>query len=478
MNIVVILNNHNSFPILDICIQLAKANHARQIDMVCEPQFFTENSKKFQKYDFPLHLIDATGSAYITLVRESPDAALKGPSKALASGSAVAGFWSRSTRLAKKLLRHSSAFQLLKQWHIYRKHGRAAQQAGNLLLAQKTDLILSYSDRSHDYVEGAVLAAARKYGLPVILPYIAQFEIDAAFEYRTDSNGVLKPEFNPHKKRSLYKIWSHALLREQLYKGAFFQEPCLMNAARKRGILSSYPWSVGNGLSSLVCVDSQATKEKFERWRVAPEKIRITGQIQYDEVFYSYQNRSQLKEAIAAEYGFEKQKSLLILSLPQYAEQGYLTWEAHWLKIEEILTQAQLAEQNLLLSLHPKSKLEDYQFLEERFSCQIAKQPLAKIIGAADLFLASNSTTLLWPVLCGISAISFWSPVPFYFGHLKSISLVNEPAELAGAIKQVTSGPPVDFTEDWERLSRDQVFDGNYVTKLAGLLLEGMDSRA
>ena len=51
----------------------------------------------------------------------------------------------------------------------------------------------------------------------------------------------------------------------------------------------------------------------------------------------------------------------------------------------------------VLVSLHPKSDLKENQFLEEYTGCHIVEEPLRKIIGAADLIIYAD-----------ISSISRW----------------------------------------------------------------------
>jgi len=123
-----------------------------------------------------------------------------------------------------------------------------------------------------------------------------------------------------------------------------------------------------------------------------------------------------------------------------------------------------------LLSVHPRSDVKSYEFLEEKYKCRILREPLSDVIGAADLFLASNSTTFTWAALCGIPSIALMSPVPFLFSFLESVRQVSASADLAAAISEILESPEISFERDWQRLSRNEVFDGQYRERFFRLL--------
>jgi len=278
-------------------------------------------------------------------------------------------------------------------------------------------------------------------------------------------------ELCPFQPFSFYKLWSYVRLRHQIYRGIFFQAPFILNASKRSSILSRYPWWTGNGLSDVVCVDSEHTRLQYERHQVPKEKIAVLGHVQYDRVFISHQQRSSIRQALRRQYSLDEEKALLILSMPQYAEQGYVSWEEHWQDINAIVGNISEAGQNLLLSVHPRSDVSQYRYLEQAFGCRILTQPLADVIGAADVFLASNSSTFVWSALCGIPAVAVKSPVRFLYEHLTSVLQVDDSQQLTASIKSLLSGPAIDFSHDWDLLSRGLVFDGKYKDRFR-LLLE------
>ncbi len=477
MKLLVILNNHNSFAILDLCVELKRQEPAIEVVAVCCPEFLAANAGPFAKRSISPEILDIHTAA------TTPPSTMLSGIKVLEARVRDPGVQGGSGKLGRaatvmvKAIISTSAYSVAREWVITKRLKLHQKRAGALLAWLKPDVVLSMSDRSHDYVEGAILWAARAAGIGIVLPYVAQFDVEASLQYRLGSDGKPLAELRPFWPFSLYKLWTFRLLRSQVYNGIFFQTPFVLNAARRCGTLSSYPWWVGNGLSDVVCVDSQHTAEEYAKHRVARNKITIVGHVQYDNIFRSYQQRSDLRKRLVGRYALGPEKALLVLSVPQYAEQGFLPWPEHWREVDSIVAHASSAGQNLLLSLHPRSDASRYGYLAERFGCSILSEPLADIIGAADVFLASNSTTLVWSVLCGIPTIALKSPVRFLYAYLPSIRRVDDTNILPGVIRDILTGPQPVFDQDWQLLSRDRVFDGQYNQRFITLLRQAGTSR-
>ena len=469
LRLLVVLNNHSSFGIVDLCTDLQRQDPAVTLNTVCTPEFAFANRENLLRRSLVPYFLDPSAVFGVEASSRTLSGvkAIEQDAKSMRNqGGMVAWF----KHFVVRQILNTSVYALAREWRIIRRFREKQKQALGLLAQLKSDVVLSLSDRSHDYVEGPVLWAARKSGVPIVLPYVSQFDIDAAVAYRHGVDGRPEPELRPFHPFSLYKFRTYLRLREQIYQGLFFQAAYILNAARRVGILSSYPWWTGNGLSDVVCVDSRYTEKQYARHRVPREKLVTLGHVQYDKIFRSHMQREALRASLMAQYGLDKQKSLLVLSMPQYAEQGYISWAGHWHEINDIVGNKSKAGQNLLLSIHPRSDVRQYRYLEQRYNCRIVEQPLADIIGSADVFLASNSSTFVWSVLCGIPALALKSPVQFLFKHLETIWPVDESRDLSAAIDDLLTRKEVDFTCDWQLLGRDLLFDGRYADRFRALL--------
>lgn len=472
MRLLVIVNNHNSFSILDLCYQLIELDSSITLEAVCSEEFFNSNHTNFEKRNIqPKILGPITGSLKARDFKNTLSFRARFldifNSKRNAQDSS---FKSKLINSIYRIITSTSIYYLFREYRIYRRLINCQLISKTLIKKIRTEIVISISDRSNDYVEGSVLSAAKSLGIPVVLPYVAQFDINAALKYRKRSDGKTLPGLNCKDSLSLYKIYSRIRLKKQIYDDVFFQEPFILNAARRAGILSSYSWWIGNGLSDFVCVDSYRTKKKYYSNSVPKEKIIIIGQVQLDSVFLSSNKRIEIREMLNKKYSLNEKNDLLILSLPQYAEQGYMSSNEHWKKVNEIVKNITEVDKNLLLSIHPRCNINDYKYLENDFCCKIMSESLSDVIGASNLFLASNSSTLIWSTLCGIPSIGLYSPVPFLYNDISSIIQVDDNLMLSSAIYEALSRPQENFFEDWKNLSREEVFDGRFKQRFIKLL--------
>ena len=471
LRFLVVLNNHNSFAIVDLCADLQRQDPAVTVDTVCTPEFALANRGNFQKRGLVPRFLDPAAVFGLEATNRS-FSGVKAIERDARSSRNRLNIAARLKHFFVRQISYTSVYALAREWVIVRRFRVKQKQALNLLAQLKTDVVFSLSDRSHDYVEGPVLWAARRRRVPIVLPYVAQFDIDAAVTYRHGADGRPEPELRPFHPFSLYKLHSYRRLQEQVYRGLFFQAPYVLNAARRVGILSSYPWWTGNGLSDVVCVDTRYTEEQYAKYRVPREKLSVVGHVHFDKIYQSQQRKECLRESLIEQYRLDKKKALLILSVPQYAEQGYMPWSAHWREIDRVVYHASNSGLNLLLSVHPRSDVREYRFLEKKYNCQIAEEALADVLSAADIFLASNSSTLIWSVMLGIRSISVSSPIKYLYSHLSSITHVQDSAKIEFAIRDILTDPQFDFSQDWELLSKNKVFDGRFGERFMNILRE------
>lgn len=474
MRLLIVVNNHNSIGLVDSCVNLKKYDKDIEVIAVCGAKLDVAKTKLHSNKDVGLKRLELAQSQTGANVKKrfSVVNEVRQLEKKIKDGAKEkkASLLNLIVSKLVGILFSSSLFYFVREKIIYSKLNRFKQKALKFIKEVKPDIVLSMSDRSHDYIESSILWAAKKSGIKIILPYIAQYDKDAALYYRMTDNGKPLPELRPFWPFSIYKIFSYIKFKDQVYKGFFFQAPYVLNASEKSGTLSTYPWWVGNGISDIVCVDSEHTAKKYVSNRVQKDKIAVVGHISYDYVYRSYINRETIKQSLLKKYSLQDEKKLIVLSMPQYAEQGYMGWEDHWNEINSMMKEVNSSNNNLLISIHPRSDLESYLFLQDKYNCKILDESLSEIIGAADLFLASNSTTFVWAVLCRIHSIALMSPVPFLYNHLESIHPIDSNFDLGTLINNLLASNVISFEKDWELLSKKEVFDGMFNERFLRLL--------
>lgn len=373
-------------------------------------------------------------------------------------------------RIGRRVGNSSVIFYFPKQLWITLNLALMKRALQRFFMRSRFTAVLSVSDRSHDYLEAASLHTARLAKVKVVIPYAAMYDIEAALGYRKDKRGKILREFLPYPPISLYKAISYYRLKRTLYKGIFFQAPYILNAHRAQGTLSSYPWWVGNGLSDVVCVDSARSKNIYRDNRVAEEKIQIIGHSQYDDVYHSFCNRFAIREALAKSYKLDSANDIVILSLPQHFEQGYMESGEHFDLIRRVLKYLSEVDCNLLISMHPRQKIENYRFIEAEFGVRIIQENLSDVIGAARVFVASNSSTLSWANLCGVPAINLLGPTQDLHAFLSNVHAVKDYSEIPSKVQRILGEDVHCFKRDWELLSRAEVFDGKFVERFCSLV--------
>ena len=463
MKILIICNNHNCINLVRLCLnlQIFKAGDAFIKCLFASKAMAQDYYAEFGSSNIDYFiLLDNRLCPYI----QSEDIAAK--KSVVASKSLHDRF---RLMVPRPILNSTLLYKVRELW-ISKNLSRSKKVMNSFLALNDIGVVLSISDRSHDYVESATLAAAKSLGIKVILPFTAHYDIDASLNYRKDQNNKFFAEFQPFTGLSIYKLISYFRFKKQLYKGLFFQAPFVLNAHRKEQTLSAYPWWVGNGLCDVVCVDSKHTYERYIENRVPAKKLVVVGHAQYDNIYRSNQNHKQIICDLNQKYGFANNKQLVILSLPQHSEQGYLEWDIHIQQIRQLLSQMVMVDCNFLISLHPRQDRLNYNFILDEYGFNLAGEQLSDIIGAADLFIASNSTTSIWACLCGISGINLSGPIDDLYEHLSSVVYLDNLNLLSDVVTKSLHEPPLDYTNDWKILSKDKVFDGRFNSRFQMLL--------
>ncbi len=474
VKILVVCNNHNSLALLDLSQRMAGDRPDLEVVVVCEERLSAAVASKLK--GFPRSKVEIWTVGVGQRVDSDVASRLSEPKKwsplSLLKTWASTNTGNEPRRSLGALLKASTPVQLFAECYIAMRLERAKRQALEIIDREKPTAVFSISDRSHDYLESALLWSARLRRVKVVLPYVAHYDKEYAIGYRKDGQGRLQKEFNPFSPFNLYKIWSFFRFRRQLYKGAFFQAPCLLGAHRRAGTLSSYPWWPGNGLSDIVCVNSRHTHDVFLKNHVPQEKLRLVGDVYYDVIVEQYTKKDTVKSEYMSRYGFDPEKKMVVVAMPQFAEQGLLGEVAHWESINGLMGELVKTGCNILVSLHPRMDPKKYSYIEEKFQCRIAQERLAEFLVLADVFVAHLSSTVVWAVLCGIPVVvlDHLSLNKNFYDYLKTVNVVRDISLIGNAVLEACRSEMMSFKNDWRELSKLEVFDGKTIDRYIKIL--------
>jgi hypothetical protein len=181
----------------------------------------------------------------------------------------------------------------------------------------------------------------------------------------------------------------------------FFSLPAISLAAKMWGMMPDNPWSIGGGAATRMAVESPQMKRTFIEQGLPPEKILVTGKPSNDSMV----NQSQPNK-LHQQLGLAPHQPIILCSLPQMGEHGFLPWPDHWREIEfllDTLTQQDIAR--VIISLHPKSRRADYQPIFDKYPVVVPKKRIYEMIPACDLFVATYSSTVIQAMGFGKPAI-------------------------------------------------------------------------
>lgn len=269
---------------------------------------------------------------------------------------------------------------------------------------KKPEALILYGDR-HLGFEQALIRVFNEKNIPSIIIPVATSDPQASAYLRRNyrefyCSGARAPLLNKFAKW-ISPQWVYCDREREL----LFYPSGKALAGYWLGMIPIKPWFNGGGYSTLVAVDSEETKERHVNYGIPRKKIIVTGHPSHDHLFKKYLDKKLLKEELYNKYGFNNSNKLIICAIPQMAEHGIISWNQHMEIIDFLINKMAQTGQNILLSLHPKSELKNYSFLEQLYSCKISKEKLNEILPSADIYVATFSSTVQWAALCRIPCI-------------------------------------------------------------------------
>lgn len=199
-------------------------------------------------------------------------------------------------------------------------------------------------------------------------------------------------------KKKLARIYP-VNVREQDGVQLMFLTAGQVLALRFLHALFSVPWAYGGGATDMVTLYSESNKVKQLQLGVPAEKMLVTGQCAMDKLYTLAKRKSELKCELIVQYGLKTDQPLIVLAVPQHLEHGLMGVADHDEMTNGLFSDLRGIGAEVLLSLHPRSRAEDYQLMADRAGAAIAIQPLLEILPAADLFVATHSSTVRWAAL-------------------------------------------------------------------------------
>ena len=334
-----------------------------------------------------------------------------------------------------------------------------------IVAENKINLMLLNGDRNLGY-ESIFLSIATSLSIPIVIPYMVYFAEKE--ELVRKGIKVLPPILSSrYSKNSQNRFKIHSVCNR------FFYPNYIANSLNRLGILSDNPWFVGGGISNILCLPNIHMKNHYIKNLINESKIRVLGDVAYDTLYRSTLKKEKITLEVIKNYDLNPNRNIIIIALPQLAEHGIVSWRKHWQEIIFLMDSVSSLNKNVLISLHPRMSRDSYLFLEKNYNCKILNERLSAVLVSADMFVSTFSSTVLWSTICGIKTlvVDFYGLNYSIYDFLTSVEIINKKKNLKTALCRLISSQ-IDFTSDWERLSKEKVFDGNTIERYSNLITE------
>lgn len=379
----------------------------------------------------------------------------------------VRRFLQRAGRSLLRRLGDSSLARIFRERRYLRMLRLNYRNTRPLFREFRPDVMMVTGDR-HRTMEPVLLKIAKELGARILISYVAFYAEPEELADKYREHPPNPPGFFP-----LYDRLAERRLRHTSRGDAWFYPHWQARALQKFGTLSPNPWVMGAGLADVLCLPNAQLRESYRRYDIDPAKLRVVGDVSFDRLYRGWEKREDLRGELAEKYGLDADRPVVVLALPPLAEHGDLDWEAADREIELLVRSACQLEANTLVSLHPKMDRGRYISLEERHPCRIMEERLGDTLPAADFFMASFSSTVLWAVLCGVKSavVDFYGFGYDYFDAYDSIKVISSRQDLSAQLDGWFHSN-IDFEADWKRMGRDKIFFGRTVDNYLSLIRE------
>ena len=329
----------------------------------------------------------------------------------------------------------------------YRRFRTNARQ----ILSQHQDTVLvTYDDRMPSII--AILDGAHALDIPIFLPSLLTANPDRG----TQTANILKPQ--RFIERLLVRLLGPFLPNQMNQENRLYFDPTTLVVLLWHRTLPTNPWAKGSlALIDCLGVESRLIHDRLIDYGISGQRMRVTGLPIYDFLDFSATPDTSEKP----------DKPVLLLALPQYAEHGAMTIEGALTIIRPLLESLTHYHGKVVVSLHPRMKLEDYEATLSEFPFEYTTGGVNEWLKKCAVFVSTNSSsTIYWALMLGIPTIllNHVYPKSDLFRDFDSLRYVEEDVtrELPDLINTLPDNHDVLIKEDQDKLSKPLVSDGNF----------------
>lgn len=280
-------------------------------------------------------------------------------------------------------------------------------KAHKIIKKEEPSVILLYADNKAEYEKFFIFWAKKKNIKTVVAP-ICNDVIEFGDILKNPTNGF-RLNINDKLPISAKIVKRMKPKEDRVFESqrVFWGQPfatiidCLM------GLSAPNPWVHGS-FADYVCTSYQEEYDVIsqELGEEAKGKLFLTDSVENDIIIQSYANRGDLRHFLGGKYEVNAD----FIAMIAFSERIGSVSKEDDLYNKDAVVQCMLKYyKDVLVSLHPKSDVEENRFLEKHEGCHIMEEPLRKVIAAADVIVYGDVSSIrTWVDMLGIRKVT-WS---------------------------------------------------------------------
>lgn len=290
---------------------------------------------------------------------------------------------------------------------IITENKQGLRKAKDVIKKEKPNVILLYADNKSE-LEKFFIYHAKKQKIKTVIAPICFSSIEGILENPSNGFRQQKQDKLPITGKIVKRMNPRVVKRYQ-DEIVFSKQPFAEIIDHMMGLSIPDPWVQGS-LADVVCTSySEQYNEIVEELgqKEVEGRLFLTESVEDEIIIKGYTDRKLIKKKLSEKYHLQAKPTIIIAfsaRIQQWSRENDLYNKG-------IIVQSVLEYYDeVLVSLHPKSDLEENKFLEEYKGCHIVDEPLRKIIGAADLIIyADISSTSRWVEWLQLNRVTYGS---------------------------------------------------------------------
>ncbi|EFL50831.1 hypothetical protein DesfrDRAFT_2407 [Solidesulfovibrio fructosivorans JJ]] len=197
------------------------------------------------------------------------------------------------------------------------------------------------------------------------------------------------------------------------------------------GMTPDVPWLISSGHTDALAAESQFMVDYYIRAGIRRDKIRLTGALSDDTLFFHLSERDRQCKKLGARCGIEMKDKIVLIALPpdQFTTENWKNdefdcYDTLILFLVGVVTELSGNNFTVLINLHPRITLEKVACLAN-CGATIVMEPIERLVPLADLYVAVTSATIRLAISCGVPVVNY-DAYQYNYDDFKGLSGVCE----------------------------------------------------